>query len=137
MKRITFCYAFLLGLITLLADAGTLRPILQPLQEIPLADKALHFLLVGILALFVNLSIRRWAVASVWAALVPGSLAVAVASALEESSNIVVDGRNWSLGDLAANLLGVLCLGIVPLIVYQFQARRHPVADLGGSATSG
>ena len=38
-----------------------------------------------------------------------------IVATAEEYSNLFVPRRDWSLGDLTANYLGVACLGLLPL----------------------
>jgi VanZ family protein len=47
-------------------------------------------------------------------AIVTGSILVLIASTVDETTNLFSPYRTWSTGDLAANCLGILCLGIVP-----------------------
>ena len=130
MIRLTFSYIVLLAVVTWLADTGELRDILRQLHAVPWGDKMLHFTLVGTLALLVNLSIRtiwRW---PLWPSVVPGTLLVTIAATAEECSNIVVVARNWSPADLAANYLGIVCVGIVPMLVLHNMGRSETEAGV-------
>lgn len=126
MIRLTLLYAsFILGVV-LLADTGHLPRSLQYVHDLPHVDKLIHFSIFGSLALCINLTLagnRRWSVAR---AIVTGSLLVVVLSTLDEGTNFLVSSRSWSLGDLAANYFGVVCLGIVPMLGWQ---RGVPAAD--------
>ena len=52
-------------------------------------------------------------------AIVLGSIFALTVSTVDEYSNRYLPLRDWSLGDLAANYLGVLCLGVLPLWKWQ------------------
>ena len=45
---------------------------------------------------------------------------VLTVATVEELSNLLVACRTWSPADLAANYLGVLCLGILPIAAKQW-----------------
>jgi VanZ family protein len=114
MKWITLLYAAMLATILVLADARLLPAFAQPLRDTPGLDKAIHFGMFGVLALLVNLSLvhrGKWPLAG---AIVTGSMIVAVLATAEELSNLLVATREYSVGDLAANYLGVLCVGVLP-----------------------
>jgi polysaccharide biosynthesis protein VpsQ len=116
MLRITLLYALFILAVVLLADSGHLPRAAQSIHDLPHADKVIHFSIFGTLALCLNLALasrRRW---SLTRAIVTGSILVAAASTLDETTNLLVAYRSWSLGDLTANYLGVVCLGVVPML---------------------
>jgi len=124
MLRITLLYAMLILAVVLLADSGRLPRMAQSVHDLPHADKVIHFSIFGTLALCLNLALasnRRW---SVTRAIVTGSILVAAASTLDETTNLLVAYRTWSLGDLSANYLGVVCLGVVPMLGW-----RRPASE--------
>ena len=134
MLPLTACYVALLAILTYLADTGGMREVLLKIHSVPWGDKALHFLLVGVLALLVNLTIRTHWRPRRWLSLVPGTLLVALVGTAEECSNVLVATRNWSPADLAANLLGVVCVGVVPLTVYARRSALEPMALATGDS---
>ncbi len=71
------------------------------------SDKVLHFVLVGMLAFFLNLSLRN----RCWRAIQLGTLVVGIAATAEEFSQLAFVNRTFDLLDLACNLLGILVLG--------------------------
>ena len=73
MKWLTILFALFIILIIVLADLGKLG-ILQTVNQIPMGDKAGHFILYGILTLLINLTLFR-------SVSVPSRKRVAVASA--------------------------------------------------------
>jgi len=116
MLRLTLLYATFIFGVVLLADSGRLPSMAQSIHELPHADKVIHFSIFGTLALCLNLTLaakRRW---SLTRAIVTGSILVAAAATLDETTNLLLACRSWSLGDLTANYLGVVCLGVVPML---------------------
>ncbi len=118
MVRITFAYSLLLAWVTLLANTGTLSGPLSQFHSTSHGDKLIHFFFVGFLALMTNLAIRSKGATSLFRATVPGSLFVFAAATCEECSNMLLETRGWSLGDLVANYLGIACLGVLPVLLY-------------------
>ena len=115
MTRLTLLYALLFLTVVWAADTGHLPTVAERIQDVPYVDKVIHFLMFGLLSLGANLSLadnRSW---SPGRAILTGSILVAIVATLDEGSNLVVANRSWSLGDLAANYAGVLCMGVVPL----------------------
>lgn len=122
MLRITLAYVTGLTALVLLVDSGMLREAALWVNGVPLLDKAIHFVMFGVLALLANATLlrqRRWSAAG---AIATGSLLVVIVSTAEEWSNGLVACRTWSLADLAANYLGVLCVGILPLLTWPGRA---------------
>jgi hypothetical protein len=115
MTRITLGYAALLSTVLLLADFGRLERLVAYSRDLPQLDKVVHFVMFGLLALLANLSLVRRPRWSSVGAITTGSIFVLIAATVEECSNALVAFRTCSAADLAANYLGIVCLGIVPL----------------------
>lgn len=83
-------------------------------KEFP-GDKALHFLLVGLLAFLVNLSLQakliHWK--KFWIPL--GTLSLLVLATVEEFSQVFFVHRTFDLLDLVCNVSGILLLGWLAL----------------------
>jgi VanZ family protein len=119
MMRLAVSYAFGVFILIVLADNGTLEPIVDALSDYPPhVDKLVHFFMYGSLALVVNTALARRPRWSLVRAIATGSMIVLIASTVDECSNMLVPGRNWSLADLAANYLGIVCLGILPWLYF-------------------
>jgi VanZ family protein len=116
MKWVTLLFALLILLIILLADTGNLGLIAQ-LNSFRYADKFGHFVLYGILALLINLTLFRGrpARSRTWIAVGSG-LILAVLISLEELSQQYFANRTFSLADLAASYLGVGFFGWLSVI---------------------
>jgi VanZ family protein len=117
-------------MVTLLADTDRMTSVLALIQTSFYGDKAIHFALVGVLALMVNLSLRIPRTTSRTRIILMGSAITIIVATLEECSNLWVATRSCSLGDLAANYLGILCIGIVPLVVIQARKRRGACCEV-------
>lgn len=108
MKWLTVLFTLSITLIIILADTGNLG-VLAALYHIPFADKAGHFILYGILALLINLTLfraaplenRKWVV-------VQCGVILALLIGLEEFSQRNFSNRTFDLIDLSASYLGVI-----------------------------
>jgi polysaccharide biosynthesis protein VpsQ len=108
MKWLTVLFALFIILIIVLADLGKLG-ILQTLNQIPLGDKAGHFILYGILIFLVNLTLFRSSpFQSRTRIAVTSDLILALLIGLEEFSQRNFPSRTFDLGDLTASYLGLL-----------------------------
>jgi polysaccharide biosynthesis protein VpsQ len=108
MKWLTILFALFIILIIVLADLGKLG-ILQIVNQIPLGDKAGHFILYGILTLLVNLTLfRSFPSQSRKRVAVISGLTLALLIGLEEFSQRNFPSRTFSLGDLTASYLGMI-----------------------------
>jgi VanZ family protein len=112
MKWLTIVFTLFIILIIILADMGKLSTLF--IMRIPHADKAGHFILYGILALLINLTLFRSLPASLslprsrkWVAVVSGLILALLIGAEEFSQQYFAD-RTFSLSDLSASYLGVI-----------------------------
>lgn len=118
MPIVLLSYVLTLCSLALLADTGVIEPWLQRLHALPMGDKTLHLLLAGSLCLVVNLTMIGRMPTRRLHAVALGTLATLVAVTLEEFSNLLVAFRGFSLADLAANYLGVLIVGVLPIAAW-------------------
>ena len=111
MKRWLPTIAFFLfvSLIILLADEGWARGFFAWIQNSGGGDKAGHFVLIGGLAFFLNLSLgcRKWR------GLLAGSLIIVVLCTAEEFSQLFSRYRHFDWLDLAANYAGIFTAGLL------------------------
>lgn len=109
MKWLAIIFAFLLILIIVLADMGSLPQFLQVWNDFPYGDKAGHFILYGILTLLVDLALfRSLPKRSPLSVTVTSGLILSLLIGLEEFSQQFFANRTFSLRDLAAGYLGVI-----------------------------
>ncbi len=107
LKWLTIFFALFIILIIVLADTGNLG-ILNRINRIPYADKVGHFILFGILALLIDLTLFRSlsSRSRTWVAVTSG-LVLALLIGLEELSQRNFSTRTFSLADLGASYLGL------------------------------
>lgn len=108
MKWLTILFSLFIVLIIISADAGELGA-LAVIYKIPYADKVGHFILYGILALLLNLTIfRSFPTQNRIRIAISSSLVLALLIGLEEFSQRNFSTRTFSLSDLSASYLGVI-----------------------------
>ena len=107
MKWLTILFAVFILLIIVLADTGTLSTLF--IARIPYADKVGHFVLYGILALLINMTLFRSLPnrSRKWIVVMSGLLLILIIG-LEEFSQRYFAERTFSLADLTASYLGVV-----------------------------
>ena len=115
LKWLTVLFALFILLIIVLADTGNLG-IFGILYDIPYVDKAGHFILDGILALLINLTLFRSIPNQnrIWVAVISG-VTLAILIGLEEFSQQNFATRTFGLDDLSASYLGVIFFSWVAL----------------------
>jgi hypothetical protein len=122
MTRLALGYGLAIFAFLLLADFGALARVIEFLAGYQYLDKIVHFFMYGSLAFVVNVALASRPNWSLLRAIVTGSMIVLIASTLDEWSNLLVPQRGWSLADLAANYLGIACLGAFPCACYAAQS---------------
>lgn len=122
MKWLAVLFALLIVLIIVLADLGALPWFLEVWNDYPYGDKAGHFILYGLLTLFVDLALfRSFRSQSRRRVAVMIGLVLALLIGLEEFSQQFIAERTFSLLDLAAGYLGVVFFSWLAL---RLEARR-------------
>lgn len=108
MKWLTIFFTLFIILIIVLADTGNLG-LLASVYHIPYGDKLGHFLLYGLLALLINLTLFRSMPQRnrIRVALASG-LILAILIGVEEFSQRNFSTRTFGLDDLSASYLGVI-----------------------------
>ena len=119
MNFITLAYALGMATLLLLVDFGALHDIALYINHTFLLDKLIHFVMYGVLALLANATLLHRSRNRTLGVIATGSIFVLLTSTLEECSNAFVVFRTCSLADLAANYLGILCVGVLPLVAWQ------------------
>ena len=108
LRWLTLLFGLFILLVIILADTGNLD-ILYFINRIPYADKAGHFILYGILALLINLTLfRSLPSQSRKRVAVVCGLILSLLIGLEEFSQQYFANRTFSLMDLGASYLGVI-----------------------------
>ena len=115
LKWLAIIYTLIILLIIFMADKGDYKWFFNAIHGIPYADKFGHFILIGLLTLFINLAIncasfeylnRRWLIASV---------TIFILISLEEVSQLFFINRHFDWGDLIANWIGIAFFSWVAL----------------------
>jgi hypothetical protein len=103
MKWLSVIFFLVVGAIILAADHGRLPHFIYALYRFPGGDKVGHFVLMGILAFFVNMALPLRPADKPWRSLLIGSIVVAVAVSIEEASQGWFKTRSLSWADLACS----------------------------------
>jgi VanZ family protein len=111
LKRLTVVFILFILLIILIADLGLGPELFFFLPYIPGGDTTGHFVLIGLLAFLVNMTLRAAHVTVAGASLLKGSVIITIIVTLEEFSQLFLDNRGFSLVDLAADYAGILLFG--------------------------
>ncbi len=119
IKRITALYIFMVLLIIALANLGDDWWLTVHLKQIvyliPYGDKWGHFILMGLLAFFVNLFFKCEKLKIFKLSFLKGSVIILTIVTLEELSQIFIDSRSFDLLDLTFDYLGILLFGQLAL----------------------
>jgi polysaccharide biosynthesis protein VpsQ len=120
--RIITAFAFLaLILIILFADFRILPKAIFSLYGFPYGDKIGHFLLMGLFAFLVNLSLNMRKISVFSASILLGSLIVVILATVEEFSQSFFPSRTASIIDLAASYLGIFIIGNLSIWIPAFK----------------
>jgi hypothetical protein len=116
IKILTVVYIIILAGIIFLADLyGT--EVFRFIRYIPNGDKWGHFILMGMLALLVNLALRAKTVGIGRLRYLLGSLIVLAFVIAEEFSQKFLGGRTFDYADLLFDFAGILVFGEIARIV--------------------
>jgi hypothetical protein len=119
---ITVGFGLVLLSIILLANAGVLHAPMSCINGIPLADAVIHFFLMGVMALLVNICLRGRRFRLGPLGIMLGSVIVAVVVTAEEFSQLLMERRTFSWVDLGADYLGISALGRFSLLLVRKKA---------------
>jgi len=115
MKLITIFYVCFILFVIALANQGELGVLAVIVYEVPYTDKLGHFILMGLLAFFLNLSLKCSTI-SIWNSnFLKGSIIIFILVTLEEFSQLLVETRTFDLMDLFADYLGIFVFGRLAL----------------------
>jgi hypothetical protein len=130
MIRTTLVVGAGLTALVLAVDFGCAEPLLELLGRIPSGDKFVHFFIAGLLSLLFNLSLggAKFRLGPAW--IQWGTLAVLVVALLEECSQRYLPHRVFSWADIAANVAGIVCFGMLASALLRRSAQRHLEAEL-------
>lgn len=124
MKWLAIGFFLTVAAIILAADHGRLPHFIYALYRFPGGDKVGHFMLMGIMAFFVNMALPLRPADRPWRSLLIGSVIVAIAVSIEEASQGFFKTRSLSWADLACSYAGIVCFGSAAWIVRLRQRSR-------------
>lgn len=119
MRGLSWIYIGTIALIIFLANTGRLGPVAELIRRVPYGDAVLHALLMGVLAVAVNVLLngRTVTLGRPWLA---GSVLVLAFVIIEEFTQIFIANRTFSLIDLGADFVGIGIAGRI------YQRRSQP-----------
>jgi len=115
MKLITIFYVCFILFVIALANQGELGILAVIVYEVPYTDKLGHFILMGLLAFFLNLSLKCSTISILNSTFLKGSIIIFILVTLEEVSQLLVETRTFDLMDLVADYLGIFVFGRLAL----------------------
>ena len=115
MRLITIIYVCFILYVIALANQGELGYLGVIVYELPYTDKMGHFILMGLLAFFINLSLKCSTISIGNWNFLKGSLIILILVTLEEISQLLFDTRTFDLMDLFADYLGIFLFGRLAL----------------------
>lgn len=113
---ISILYVLILIGIIWLADTGSLN-VRALARQIPYFDKLGHFILIGLLAFFVNISWHCARFRLRQLSPMKGGTIVFILVTLEECSQYFIPSRTFDWTDLAADVLGIVVFGQLALFL--------------------
>jgi len=113
LRRWLFTSVWLLfvALIIYFADRHLARSFFSFVQQLPGADKAGHFVLIGGVAFFLNTSLGGREISAFGCRFLLGSVIVVAVFTIEEITQMRIPWRTFDYGDLAADYAGILFFG--------------------------
>lgn len=127
LKRLSWLFFLFLAVIVFTKDMGIAKSFFRMIDEIPLGDKIGHFVLMGTLVLLVNLSLHCKKVRIGNFSIQKGLLIVTPIVMLEEFSQIFIASRQFSMGDIVADVLGLLFFSYLSVKIFQHPVLRSAV----------
>lgn len=107
----TLLFILILVLIVFIADVGAMPQEISSLYAFPYGDLVGHFLLIGLLSLFVSLSLACRKIKLASKSFLLGNLIILPIVTLEELSQLILNNRSFSLLDLTSSYAGILIFG--------------------------
>ena len=118
IRVVTAIYVLAIAGIVWCASAGWYRPTFAWVQTYA-TDKWLHFVLVGLMAMLLNLSLNLAPISQRNKWLLWGTSIMLLLATLEEFSQYWLSHRTFDMGDLACNYLGILIIGHLPWLIFR------------------
>ena len=116
VRRITLMYALLIVAVTVGSGLGFCRP-LRALVNQYSNDKMMHFVLVGMLTLLLNLSMQLRTIGSLGNLFQRGTAIMLLVATCEEFSQAFIPARDFEWVDLASNYVGIVVMGSAAVLL--------------------
>ena len=116
---LTLAFGLFCAAIILAANFQIGRPVFVAVHSIPFGDKIAHFLLVGVLAVVLNMAMNAATVRLGPVVLLRGNLILYLLATAEELSNALQPYRSLSLTDMVFNWLGIFAFGWIAVILHK------------------
>jgi VanZ family protein len=117
IRLFTIFYVGLILTLVFMVDQGKYINLINFVHQIPFGDKIGHFILVGLLAFSINLSLHCSTFQLLQQRILKGSFIVFIFITLEEGSQYFIASRHFDLGDLLANYIGILFFSWLALLI--------------------
>lgn len=124
MRWLAIIYILIIILIIAMADSGQYGYVFKIIYQIPYADKLGHFILIGLLALVVNLSLQGKKIQVFGYSVLQGSAIVAALVMLEELSQFFIANRTFDLGDLLFDFIGIFVFSYIATYALRNQLNK-------------
>lgn len=108
MKWLTLIFFVFIAAVVVAADEGRLPALIVALYAFPAGDKVGHFVLFGLLAFLLGLSLPLAGPPRPWLTLAAAGMVLAVLVGAEEWSQSYFANRHASWADLASSYAGIL-----------------------------
>jgi len=110
-----FGFFLFISYIIFLADTADYNFAFRVIGHIPYGDKIMHALLYGVMAGLLNwgLGYRKCFRSGAWYVPYMGAVIVLAFAAIEECTQYYIPARTFDLGDLAADLVGVVLISLL------------------------
>lgn len=125
LKWLTALYVLFLALLVFMVDQKPYQFLFRIVRRTPYADKAGHFVLMGLFSLLLNLALSAKKIKVGNLSLLVGSLVVALVVTLEELSQIFVRYRTFDLVDLVFDYSGIFLFGQLASYLIKLRLERH------------
>ena len=118
IQVLTVIFVILLIGIIIIANLGLEPAVLVFINDIPGGDKIGHFILMGLLSLFVNLSMGVKTTTIKSLPFLTGSLVVILIVVMEEFSQLFLRHRGFELMDLLFDTAGIIVFGKLAKVLH-------------------
>ena len=125
VRCITVLFCLALFGIVLVADLGFGGKAFFFLDYIPGGDKTGHFLLMGIFSFLININLSCRLVKWGRLRILKGNLIVLIIVTIEEISQGLLASRNFDLGDLFFDYLGIFFFGSLARLAWRYNLNHN------------